>query len=250
MPVALRAVAMPRRRWQCARSSRPSWLRLAATRRAHLHARRGKTSASAYELERSNCREPCGLWKPRARGLIYLTAQPSDLRSGGLIGGQGDDGGCERRGSDPHRQECRRQERQTRGSHAEARQPARPHHRRHRHRQDRDAAGAGRGLLQRRRAGVRRRHQGRPLRRRRRRATRKDAFVKRAEEIGIDYEPDRVPGGVLGPVRRAGPSGPRHRLRDGAAAARRACSTSTTRRRACSTSPSGSPTSRVCCCST
>ena len=32
-------------------------------------------------------------------------------------------------------------------------------------------------------------------------------------------EPDAIPGGVLGSVRRAGPSDPRHRLRDGPAAA-------------------------------
>ena len=56
--------------------------------------------------------------------------------------------------------------------------------------------------------------------------------------------PDRFPGRLLGPVRRAGPSGPRHRHRDGAAAARRACSSSTTRRKACSTSPSASPTTQ------
>ena len=47
---------------------------------------------------------------------------------------------------------------------AQARQPAWPRHRRHRHRQDRVAAGDGRGLLRGRRAGVRRRHQGRPVR--------------------------------------------------------------------------------------
>ena len=39
-------------------------------------------------------------------------------------------------------------------------------------------------------------------------------------------------------------------LRDGAAAARRACWISTTRRKACSTSPSRSPTTKACCCST
>ena len=37
--------------------------------------------------------------------------------------------------------------------------------------------------------------------------------------IGFDYEPDQFPVDVLGPVRRAGPSDPRHHLGDGAAAA-------------------------------
>ena len=77
------------------------------------------------------------------------------------------------------------------------------------------------------------------------------ASSARAEQIGIDrLRRPRLPGRLLGPVRRAGPSGPRHRHRDGPAAAGRACWSSTTRRKACSTSPSSSPTSRACCCST
>ncbi len=72
-------------------------------------------------------------------------------------------------------------------------QPARPGHRRHRHRQDRHAAGAGRGLLARRRAGVRRRHQGRPLRRRRGRARPRRPSSSAPRSIGFDYEPDQFP---------------------------------------------------------
>ena len=56
--------------------------------------------------------------------------------------------------------------------------------------------------------------------------------------------------GVLGPVRRAGPSDPRHRLARWGRCCWPACSSSTTCRRACSTSPSGSPTTRTCRCST
>ena len=47
----------------------------------------------------------------------------------------------------------------------------------------------------------------------------KDAFVKRAKELGFDYQPDEFPVDVLGCVRRAGPSGARHDLRNGSAAA-------------------------------
>ena len=47
----------------------------------------------------------------------------------------------------------------------------------------------------------------------------KDALVERAAGMGFEYEPDQFPVDLLGPVRRAGPSDPRHRDRDGAAAA-------------------------------
>ena len=60
----------------------------------------------------------------------------------------------------------------------------------------------------------------------------------------------RLPGRVLGPVRRAGPPDPHHGLGDGAAPARPPARPQRHPGRACSTSPSGSPTTRVCCCST
>ena len=59
-----------------------------------------------------------------------------------------------------------------------------------------------------------------------------------------------LPGHLLGPLRRAGPSGPRDGVARWGRCCCRGCSTSTTRRKACSTSPSGSPTRRACCCST
>jgi hypothetical protein len=46
----------------------------------------------------------------------------------------------------------------------------------------------------------------------------KPPFVARAQQIGVPYVADSFPS-CSGTVRRAGPSGPRHRLRDGPAAA-------------------------------
>ena len=50
-------------------------------------------------------------------------------------------------------------------------------------------------------------------------ARRKEAFVSARQEPGFRLRAGPVPGRVLGPVRRAGPSGARHDLGDGAAAA-------------------------------
>ena len=48
-----------------------------------------------------------------------------------------------------------------------------------------------------------------------------EAFAARAAEIGYSgWTYARLPGSILGPVRRAGPSGPHHRQRNGPAAAR------------------------------
>ena len=102
---------------------------------------------------------------------------------------------------------------------SQIRQPPRPGDRRHRHRQDGDAAGPRRGLFQRRRAGVLRRHQGRPFGHRD--DGRGQGFPRRARRGG-EARPLRVPGipgDLLGSVRRAGPPDPRDRFRDGAAAA-------------------------------
>ncbi len=45
----------------------------------------------------------------------------------------------------------------------------------------------------------------------------KDFILARAKDVGIEYKPDAIPGHLLGSVRRAGPSDPRHRLGDGPA---------------------------------
>ena len=74
------------------------------------------------------------------------------------------------------------------------------------------------GLVAGRRAGVRRRHQGRPVGDFRGRRGQGCPGAAR-QEHGLRLPAGRIPGGVLGRVRRAGPSGPRHHLRDGAAAA-------------------------------
>ena len=60
----------------------------------------------------------------------------------------------------------------------------------------------------------------------------------------------RLPGRLLGRLRRAGPPGPRHRLRDGPAAARADAQPQRDRRTACSRWCSRSPTTTACCCST
>ena len=49
---------------------------------------------------------------------------------------------------------------------------------------------------------------------------RREGRVRQARQgARLRLRAGRIPGDVLGPVRRAGPSGPRHHLRDGAAAA-------------------------------
>ena len=98
------------------------------------------------------------------------------------------------------------------------RQPPRPGHRRNRHRQDRDAAGAGRRPVARRRSGVRRRHQGRSVGHLRgRRGQGRVGQARQGSRLRLSAR--RISRGVLGRVRRAGPSGARHHLGDGAAAA-------------------------------
>ena len=85
-------------------------------------------------------------------------------------------------------------------------------HRRDRHRQDGDAAGPGRRLLGGRRPRVRRRHQGRPVGHRASRASRSrtsSSAPRRSASPATATPP--FPVVVLGHVRRAGPSGPRHR---------------------------------------
>ena len=69
---------------------------------------------------------------------------------------------------------------------AQARQPPRPGHRRDRHRQDRDAAGPGRGLFRRRRAGVLPPTSRATSRALPRMGEPKDCLLKRADEIGLD----------------------------------------------------------------
>ncbi len=109
-------------------------------------------------------------------------------------------------------------ESQARGADAAAGQPARPRGGRDRHRQDRDAPGIGRRILQCGRPGLRRRHQGRPVRARRRR--RGQASLHQAGRgTGHRLRARPVPHRVLGPVRRAGSPDPLHDHRDGPAAA-------------------------------
>ena len=91
------------------------------------------------------------------------------------------------------RHDLRRQGRQARSADARARQPPRAGDRRDRHRQDRHLAGAGGRLLARRRAGFRRRHQGRSLRHLPRSARPRRPSSTRAKSIGFDYEPDQFP---------------------------------------------------------
>ena len=99
-------------------------------------------------------------------------------------------------------------------------QPARPGGRRHGHRQDGDPAGAGRGVQPRRRARLRRRHQGRPLGHhpagRGQRQGRRPRRAARPLPLAVR----RLAGDVLGRVRRAGPPRAHHRVRGRAAAAR------------------------------
>ena len=101
---------------------------------------------------------------------------------------------------------------------SEIRQPARPGDRRDRHRQDGDAADPRRRIFERRRAGLLRRRQGRSVGHRD--DGRGQGFPRRAGRGG-EARPVRIPGipgDLLGSVRRAGPSDPRHGLGDGAAA--------------------------------
>ena len=133
---------------------------------------------------------------------------------------------------------------------SQVRQPPRPGHRRHRHRQDRDAAGAGRRLLARRRAGLRRRRQGRPLRHRRgRRGQGRLRQARQGASASTTTSPPRSrrSSGTCSASRATRSAPPSRRW---GRCCCRACWSSTTRRRACSTSPSASPTSRACCCST
>ena len=116
------------------------------------------------------------------------------------------------------RKDFRRQERQARISDAALRQPARPGDRRDRHRQDRDAAGDGGRLCARRRPGICRRHQGRSLRHRGGGRC-EGRFRQACQGVGVRLPARRILRGVLGPVRRTGPSGARDDIRDGAAAA-------------------------------
>ena len=52
----------------------------------------------------------------------------------------------------------------------------------------------------------------------------KDFIVKRAAEMGLTFQPDQFLDGILGCVRRAGPSGARYRHGNGTAACCRGCS--------------------------
>ena len=105
-------------------------------------------------------------------------------------------------------QDLSRRERQARISAPAQCQPPRPDHRRDRHRQDGLAAGDGRGLLRRRRAGLLRRRQRRP---------RRPRHARRAEGLPRQAAPSRsasppipasqaFPGRLLGPLRQGGPS--------------------------------------------
>ncbi len=119
---------------------------------------------------------------------------------------------------------CRRQDLRRQGvaaclPHAQARQPPWHRHRCDRHRQDRDAAGAGRGLLARRRSGVRCRHQERPVRHCRPRPG--PGFRRQARERHRDGLPARrISRDLLGSFRRARPPGARDDLRNGPPVAR------------------------------
>ena len=86
---------------------------------------------------------------------------------------------------------------------------------RHRHRQDRHPAGHRRRAFGRRRPDLRRRREGRPVGPRDGRlADRQDPRHLRPaappRSAYADWHVPRLPGPVLGPVRRAGPSGPHH----------------------------------------
>ena len=101
-------------------------------------------------------------------------------------------------------------------AYARARKSARSRDRRDRNRQDRLAAGDGGGICAGWRSGFRCGHQGRPvghLRGRRGQGLHRQAG--RRDGPGLPARP--VLDGVLGRVRRAGASGPRHRHRNGAA---------------------------------
>ena len=121
-------------RWRQGRAHRPCLL---------LEDKRGACAIG----NASNGLEPWAAGKsPAPRSICPDGLQPAICVGQAFFGDMAHDAGRERRGSHPHRQECRRK-RDTRGLTPEARQPARPRHRRDRHRQDGDAAGAGRGLL-------------------------------------------------------------------------------------------------------
>ena len=99
-----------------------------------------------------------------------------------------------------------------------ARQSARSRHRSDRNRQDRVAAGDGGRVCARRCSRVRGRYQGRPVRDlRSRRGQGLHPQARRRDGPQIPARP--VLDRVLGRVRRAGPSGPRHRHGNGAVAA-------------------------------
>ncbi len=88
-------------------------------------------------------------------------------------------------------------------------EPPRAGRRRHRHRQDQDASAAHRTALGSGRAGVRGRHEGRPLRPRRAGRAR-DRVTGRAGEIGWDWKAARRAGRVRQPHRCAGGAAPCH----------------------------------------
>ena len=96
-----------------------------------------------------------------------------------------------------------------------------------------------------------RRHQGRPLRHRRDGRAEGLPASSAPSEIGFDdYAGRRVPGDLLGPVRRAGPPDPHHRLGDGAAAAGAPARAQRHPGRRAQHRLQASPTTRACCCST
>ncbi len=115
--------------------------------------------------------------------------------------------------------DLRRAKRQARAHSAANGQSARPCHRCHRHRQDGHVAGPGGRLLAQRRAGVRRRHQGRSLRHRHDGRAEKTFLVERAAEDGPRISAGAFPTIFWDLFGEAGPSDPRHDLRNGAAAA-------------------------------
>ena len=99
-------------------------------------------------------------------------------------------------------------------------QSPRPGRRRDGHRQDRHPADPGRGLLPRRRPGLLRRHQGRPLRHRHGRQAQPEAGPAGARPGRGGFRLRAQPGGLLGRLRPAGPPAAGDRRRDGPAAAR------------------------------
>ena len=130
-------------------------------------------------------------------------------------------------------------------------EPARADRRRDRHRQDADAAADRRAALGRRRLGLRRRREGRPLRARRRPARPTARRRSARPTSGIDVRADRLPGRV--PQRSAASARACRCARPSPTSGRscsRRCSTRTRRRSRASCSSSTTPTRRACRCST